>query len=119
MANTDKQFGNGVVLIEDGTEITATGTGTVILDSVNKSTLRLVADVAAVSGTDTPTITFTVETSSDKFVADTRTVAAGSGITATGKTRKVFAGLDRWTRIKWVVSGTNPEFTLGVYGELV
>lgn len=114
------EYGNSVELIPAGTVITAGANGEVVLDTINKSTLRAVVDVSAVSGTSTPTITFTVQTSADKGVTDSwRDVAAFSGITATGKSRKAFPGLDRYTRIKWAVTGTTPSFTLGVTGEVV
>ena len=119
MTDTLPKYGNDVELLPDGTVITATGTGTVVLDSVNKGTLRLLADVAAASGT-TPSITINVQTSADAGDTDAwRAVASMTAITATGKSRKVFAGLDRYTRVTWTVSGTTPSFTLGLHGELV
>lgn len=119
MTDNLPKYGNDVELLPDGTIITATGTGTVVVDSVNKGTLRLLADVAAASGT-TPSITINVQTSADAGDTDAwHTVASFSAITAAGKTRKVFTGLDRYTRITYTVSGTTPSFTLGVHGELV
>lgn len=112
-------YGNEVELLAPGTVLTASGNGSVVLETINKGTLRAIADVSAVAGT-TPSITITVQTSADKGATDAwRDVAAFSAITATGKSRKAFVGLDRYTRIKWAITGTTPSITLAVTGELV
>lgn len=119
MTNTDIDYGNGVELLPDGTVLTATGTGTAIVETINAGELRLVADVSAASGT-TPSLTINVQTSNDQGVDDAwHTVASFAAITATGKVRKAFTGIDRYCRVTWTITGTTPSFTLGVYGESV
>lgn len=111
-------LGNDVVLIKPGTVITATGTSAPVrLD--NKGVARLSIDVTAASGTS-PSLTATVQTSADSGVNDPwRTVAAFAAATAVSTERKSFAGLDRFVRVSYAVSGTTPSLTLGITGEAV
>lgn len=112
---TNPNYGNDVALLKAAV-VTATGTGSVVLDTINKSTLRLQAVAAAVAGT-TPSITLKVQTSPDKTTWTD--VASFTAITANGTSRKIFTGLDRYCRLAWTVTGTTPTGTLTVDGEAV
>lgn len=111
-------FGNDVTLVEPGTVVTATGNAPLVIDPVNKGTLRAVLNVTAASGT-TPSLTVNVQTSYDNGDTDAwHTVASFTAATATGVQRKTFA-IDRYVRVTYTVSGTTPSFTIGVTGETV
>ncbi len=116
---TNPNYGNDVSLLK-AQVITANGNGATIVDTIDKSTLRLVATATDVAGT-TPSVTITVQTSADKGVTDAwRDVAAFPAITANGSQRKAFTGLDRYSRLKWAVAGTNnPTAKITVDGEAV
>ena len=77
-------------------------------------------NVTAASGTS-PTLAVTVQTSHDNGVTDPwRPVGSFPTASAVGASPwQVFAGLDRWLRASWVVSGTTPSVTFGVAGEAV
>jgi hypothetical protein len=111
-------FGNDVTLAPAGTVVTATGTGSVVLEPINKGNLRALLDVTALSGT-TPSLTVTVETSYDKGVTDAwHSAGAFTAATTVSKQRKIIP-IDRYVRISYVVSGTTPSITFGVFGETV
>jgi len=112
-------YGNDVVLEPAGKVITTSAAGSVVLAPMNKGTLRAALAVTAASGT-TPSLTVTVQTSYDAGSSDAwRTVAAFTAATAAGTERKSFPGLDRYVRLNYTVSGTNPSITFGVSGEIV
>lgn len=97
--------------------ITATGQTTGV-EIAGQGVLRLDLVVSAASGTS-PSDTITIQTSFDNGVTDSwRTVASFSAVTATGTTRQVFAGCDRWVRASHVISGTTPSFTYSLSGEV-
>lgn len=115
MANLDFDY----VLVPAGTVVTATGVGTAYeLD--DKDEYRGQVAVTAVSGTS-PSLTVNVQTSHDNGVTDAwRTVASFPAVTSVSSTAwQVFAGLDRWVRASYTVSGTTPSITFGVAGEAV
>lgn len=95
---------------------TATGNGTAF-EVGDKTTLRCELNVTAVSGT-APTLVAAVETSANGTSGWTE-IAAFSQVTATGTTRKVFTGLDRFVRPKWTIGGTTPSFTFALTAEMV
>jgi phage gp36-like protein len=76
---------------------------------------ELALHVTAVTGTATPTLAVTVETSLD----GTTWYAAGAfpAITAPGRQVVRFANLKRYVRATWAVTGTTPSFTFGVSGD--
>lgn len=80
------------------------------------TTARLTVDVTAVGGTS-PSATVTIETSHDGATW----VGLGSfpAVTAVGKTRKAFSGLDNHVRATWTVAGTTPSLTFSVSGALL
>lgn len=93
---------------------TATGNGDAV-ELGDRGTAALTLDVTAVGGT-TPSATVTIETSKDGSTGWTA-VAAFSAATAVSAQRKVFAGLDRYVRASWAISGTTPSLTFSVAGE--
>lgn len=118
-------------ILKAGTVITASGVSDPIQleNDVDPTTLDVVANITAVSGT-TPAITFTVQrdnsaapgvfpptawtagTSSAALSAVARTVInAPSAIAPASGTSPHFY------RVSWTVTGTTPSFTLGLYGE--
>lgn len=106
-------------LVPTGTVVTASGNGTAYeLD--DKDEYRGQVNVTAASGTS-PSLTVTVQTSHDNGATDPwRAVASFPAVTAVGVTAwQVFAGLDRWVRASYAVSGTTPSLTFGVAGEAV
>lgn len=80
------------------------------------TTLRVDLTVTAVSGT-TPSLTVTLEHSADGVTWVTH--SAFTAITAATTQRKVASGLDRYIRCSWAITGTTPNFTFSVAGELV
>lgn len=100
--------------------LTATGQSTAI-DVGGAGTLRCQVQVSAISGTATPTVTVTVQTSHDAGVADawrTAGSAFGAITTVSNSPWQCFA-VDRYVRVSYVVSGTNPSLTTAVVGEAV
>jgi hypothetical protein len=116
MANGRRSRGAAVTLKSSGAT-TATGTTTPV--EVDGGTLRVKLDVTAASGTS-PTMTVTLQTSSDNNVSDSwRTL--GSALTqATGVTSQYvsFGGVDRFVRASYVIGGTTPSFTWSLVGEV-
>lgn len=81
------------------------------------STLRLILDVTARSGTS-PTLDVTVFTADDSSGTNAR-AATGSPFaqkTNVAAERKTFTGLDAYYRVAWTVGGTTPSFTFSVSG---
>lgn len=94
-----------------------TATGNIAgIEVGDRGVARLFLDVTAVSGT-TPSMTVSVDTSHDNstWVA----VAAFAAKTAVSNERKIFAGLNKWVRLSWTISGTTPSFTFTVTGDAV
>jgi hypothetical protein len=113
-ANNKEIVGEGVTLAASAAR-TASGNGTAV-DTRESSTLRLLLDVTAASGTG-PTLTVTIEQSSDGSTwRDHSSFAQATGVTSE---RKTFGGVDRWVRAKWTLGGTTPSFTFSVVGELI
>jgi hypothetical protein len=112
-------LGFDAILVPEGTVVTASGTGAAI-EVDDRDEFRGAVDVTAASGT-TPSLTVNIQTSFDNGVTDAwRTVASFAAVTTVSTTaREVFAGLDRWVRATWTVSGTTPSITFGVAGEIV
>lgn len=81
-----------------------------------EDSLRLTLDVTAASG-GTPSLTVTVQNSVDGTTWVTH--SAFTAKTGTGTERKVFAGIDRFVRVIWAITGTTPSFTFSVAGEAV
>lgn len=79
-------------------------------------TARLTLNVTAVGGT-TPSLTVSVQTSSDG--TNWRALASYAAATGTGPQRLSVSGLDRFLRVSWAITGTTPSFTFNVAGELV
>lgn len=80
------------------------------------ATLRVDLAVTAVSGA-TPSLTVTLEHSPDGTSWTTHSTF--NAATAAGVQRKVASGLDRYIRCSWTTSGTTPNFTFSIAGELV
>jgi hypothetical protein len=97
-----------------GTPRTATGTGTAQQLGAVSATQRLYATlhVLSVSGTDTPTITVTVDSDNAEGFPSATTALSFDAATARGGQVKRVSGAitDDWFRPKWTISGTNPSF---------
>jgi len=112
-------YGFDLALVPVGTVVTASGSGAGI-EVEGRSEFRGTCAVTAASGT-TPSLTVSVQTSHDNGASDAwRTVASFPAQTAVGASAwQSFAGIDRFVRASWVVSGTTPSLTFGVAGEAV
>ena len=106
--------GESVTLAPSGAR-TASGQGSTV-PTGDLDPARLTLDVTAASGT-TPSLTVNVQHSSDGATWVTHSSFAAK--TATGTERKVFAGLDRYVRASWTITGTTPSFTFSVTGEVL
>jgi len=105
----------GIILCS-GT-VTASGSSFDI-DVSTVSAMEIEIKVTSVSGTS-PTLDVYVE---GKFEAsgDYKTLASQTGITSTGSWFfTVNPLIFRYVRVKWVVGGTSPSFTFGVYGQVM
>lgn len=97
-----------------GTARTATGTGTAVEHvAVGASEYVYAAvHVLSISGTDTPTITFKLQSddgsgfasATDRITFDAQTALGGQILRAAG------AITDTFWRLQWTISGTNPSF---------
>jgi len=98
---------------------TVTSNGnTADIDVSTVSALELLLKVTAVSGT-TPTLSVYIE---GKFEAtgDYKTLVYQGGITGTGIWYFTINPLIfRYIRVRWVLGGTSPSFTFGVYAQAV
>lgn len=118
-------------ILAAGSVITANGqSGPVMLPvDTDPGTLDIAIDISAVSGT-TPTLTVTVQRDNDAdsgvYPPSTWTTGTSSAaLNATGRTVvsapvavNAATGVNpRYYRVSWVVGGTTPSFTLGIYGE--
>ena len=95
--------------------VTASGNSPDI-DVSTISALEVELKVTAVSGTS-PTLDVYIE---GKFetTGDYKTLASQTGITSTGTWFFTINPLVfRYVRVRWVVGGTSPSFTFGVYGQ--
>jgi hypothetical protein len=116
---------NGRHALTPGTVITSSGnSGTLVLASSSATTVTLMGDISAVSGTS-PSITFGVAWDNG---ADHATHPVPSFGTATTGAAKTTTGTDltlatatksrvgtneiRYFRVSWTVTGTSPSFTL-------
>jgi len=106
--------GDPVTLVPDGTR-NAPGSGPGVAMG-EAATLRVDLVVTAVTGT-TPVLTVVLEHSPDGQSWSTH--SSFTAITAAGTQRKVAAGLDRFIRCSWSLTGTTPSATFRVAGELV
>ena len=103
-----------ITLHESGAE-TATDTGDAEDLGATRSCLVLDLVVTAVAGT-LPTLTVAVQTGPSE-TGPWRSGGAFSVVSATGKTTKTIAGLDRWVRLAWTIAGSaGQSFTFSVDG---
>lgn len=110
-------YGNNVTLVPAGTTVTAAGTGQA-LEPGNKSDLRAVSRVTAISGAGA-SLTVVLETSFDNGVTDPWRTAGTMTAQTTANTVRASVPIDRWIRARWTVAGTTPSITFGVSGETV
>lgn len=94
---------------------TAAGTGDPV-DLGTNNGVKFHLDVIAVSGTATPTLTVTIETSRDLIAWST--LDQFTAATATGSTQLAVIA-QRYVRAKWTLAGTTPSFTFSIAGEAV
>lgn len=92
---------------------TATGTGTLTVDTSAFKAAAFYLDVTVASGTS-PTLVVDIETF-DPASANWQTLDSFAQKTAAGKERKaVTANLGSRIRVKWTIGGTTPSFTFSV-----
>ena len=116
-------------LLAAGSVVTATGSTIVRVPmEVDASTLDLVVNITAVSGTS-PTIRFAVardtETKRGTWPSNFGTATQTATLSTTGRTvLSVPSAIDPligacppFVRVTWTVTGTTPSFTLGLYIE--
>jgi phage gp36-like protein len=92
---------------------TASGTGSAV-DCGIRSFADLTLNITAVSGTATPTLAVTLETSDDG--TNWVTAVSFNSAAAVGVVRKRLANGRRYIRAKWTITGTNPSFTFDLSG---
>lgn len=103
-------------LLASGT-VTASGVSAAV-DVGQYRAARLALDVTAASGT-LPTLDVTIETADSATATTWRTVATFARVTATTSPTLTAADFDRFVRVRYVVAGTTPSFTIAVGGESV
>lgn len=111
--------GQDVTLLA-ATALTVTGQSTAI-DVGGAGTLRAQVQVSVITGSATPTVTATIQTSHDAGVTDAwRTAGAAFGaITTVSNSPYQSFAVDRYVRVSYVISGTTPSLTTAVVGEAV
>lgn len=82
-----------------------------------RTAAKLKLHVLAKSGTDAPTLTVAVETSPDDGTSGWRTAATFAVAGAAGSQNLCAGNLERYVRVSWTISGTDPSFTFAVSGE--
>lgn len=96
-------------------EARATSDSGAAIDLGDRGTLRLSLAVTARSGTK-PSLHALVETSADG--STWRQLGSFTAVNdATGSERRSFPGADRYVRLRWVISGTDPSFTFSASGD--
>ena len=109
--------GTAALLLLASGPITVSGVSTAV-DVGQYRAARLALDVTAVSGT-LPTLALTIETADSATSTTWRTVATFASVTAPSSPTLTAADFGRWVRVRYVVSGTSPVFTIAVAGESV
>lgn len=108
----------GVVLHQNGTARTSSGTGTGIQVGAVSAAQRMYANlhVISIAGTSTPTITVVIESSVDNTFASPTTRISFTAATAVGGQASSVVGAvtDQWWRAKWTISGSTPSFLFAV-----
>lgn len=102
----------GVYTIVPSTTKIATGnSGPLVMGYAPNVSLQVT--VTAMSGTGSPSITYTIQWSNDgvNFGNTDGTPDAFAAITATGTVNKQFTAKGLYMQITWTIAGTNPSFT--------
>jgi len=94
---------------------TGTGQGAAVDIGATRSAARLQLELTAISGANA-SLVVTLETSADGATG-WRAVDAWDALTAVDKVERNFAGLSRFVRVSWVLTGTGPSATFTVYGD--
>ena len=110
-------FGYDVTLVPAGTVVTGAGTSAA-LELGNKSDLRAVSQVTAISGAGA-SLQVIIETSYDGGAADPWRTALTMTAQTTANTVRAIAQIDRFVRARWTLAGTTPSATFGLSGEAV
>jgi hypothetical protein len=110
-------YGYDVTLVPAGSVVTTAGTGTA-QELGNKSDLRAVSQVTAISGAGASLVVI-IETSYDGGATDPWRTALSMTAQTTANTVRQIAQIDRWVRARWTLAGTTPSATFGVSGEAV
>lgn len=113
----------GIVAHPPGAARVATGTGTAVAHVAVPAGAELLCalHVLSIAGTDTPTMTVTVESDDAQAFTTPTARAAFAPATALGGQFRRVAGphTDTWYRVSWTIAGTTPSFlflvTLGVF----
>lgn len=98
-----------------GAEV-ATGQGPAVDIGSLRTALRLLLEVSAVAGTDSPSLVVALETSANGLTG-WRQIGAFDAVGATAHARRTFAECERYIRAAWTITGTGPSFTFELTGE--
>ena len=105
------------VTLHPSAERTESGSGETI-ELGDRSTLRLLLDVTAASGTDAA-LDVAVETSHDGTTWRPALGYFEDTVSDVGTMRTGFSGCDRYVRAVWNIEGEDPSFTFSLTGEAV
>lgn len=108
----------GLVLHPQGTARTSTGSGTGYQLGAVSASQRIYCclHVLSVSGTATPTITVSLQSSVDNtFASPTTRLTFAADTAVDGQALSLLGAVtDQWWRASWVISGTTPSFLFAV-----
>lgn len=111
-------FGYDVTLVPAGTVVTGAGNTGAGIELGNRSDLRAVSQVTAISGAGASLVVI-IETSYDGGVTDPWRTALTMTAQTTANTVRAIAQIDRFVRARWTLAGTTPSATFGLSGEAV
>lgn len=117
-AKTNAPVGRGNVIHPTGIARTSSGNGTGFQVGAVSAIQRMYANlhVMSISGTATPTLTVTLQSSVDNTFGSPTTRATFNAATSLqGQYQAVLGAVtDTWWRVTWTISGTNPSFLFNV-----
>jgi hypothetical protein len=117
-SKTNSPIARGKVLHPYGTARTTTGSGTGLQLGAVSAAQRLWANlhVMSISGTSTPTITCTIQSSVDNtFGSPTARISFAAATSIQGQALNVLGAVtDTWWRVIWTISGSSPSFLFNV-----
>lgn len=103
------------VTIQSSAAQTLSGNGASIDIATYRGAAKLVLDVSATAGTGSPLLKVFVQTSPSG--STWKDVGQFTNVSAAGFERMAFAGLERYIRARWEITGTLPSFTFALSGD--